>query len=157
MLHCRSGEKIQQTGRFKYMESYVSGVKAAQGSAEQVFKVLSDMNNIQRIKSKIESKVQDLQTTTDTCSFSVSPFGPASVKITSREPNNTIVYESVNSPMAFKMWAQIKEVNPTQSAIRLTLKVDLNFMLKSMIGGMLEQGIDKVADAIAKLPYSQIK
>ena len=45
------------------MESYVSGVKAAQGSAEQVFKVLSDMNNIQRIKSKIESKVQDLQTT----------------------------------------------------------------------------------------------
>ena len=54
------------------MESYVSGVKAAQGSAEQVFKVLSDMNNIQRIKSKIESKVQDLQTTTDTCSFSVS-------------------------------------------------------------------------------------
>ena len=53
------------------MESYVSGVKAAQGSAEQVFKVLSDMNNIQRIKSKIESKVQDLQTTTDTCSFSV--------------------------------------------------------------------------------------
>jgi hypothetical protein len=59
--------------------------------------------------------------------------------------------------MAFKMWAQIKEVNPTQSAIRLTLKVDLNFMLKSMIGGMLEQGIDKVADAIAKLPYSQIK
>ena len=38
------------------------------------------------------------------------------VKITSREPNNTIVYESVNSPMAFKMWAQIKEVNPTQSA-----------------------------------------
>ena len=135
------------------MESYVSGVKAAQGSAEQVFKVLSDMNNIQRIKSKIESKVQDLQTTTDTCSFSVS----ASVKISSREPNNTIVYESVNSPMAFKMWAQIKEVNPTQSAIRLTLKVDLNFMLKSMIGGMLEQGIDKVADAIAKLPYSQIK
>lgn len=157
MLHCRSGEKIQQPGRFKYMESYVSGVKAAQGSAEQVFKVLSDMNNIQRIKSKIESKVQDLQTTTDTCSFSVSPFGSASVKITSREPNNTIVYESVNSPMAFKMWAQIKEVNPTQSAIRLTLKVDLNFMLKSMIGGMLEQGIDKVADAIAKLPYSQIK
>mgnify|MGYP003318557384 FL=1 len=139
------------------MESYVSGVKAAHGSAAQVFKVLSDMNNIQRIKSKIESKVQNLQTTTDTCSFSVPPFGEASVKIASREPNSTIVYESVNSPMAFKMWAQMKEVSPTQTAIKLTLKVDLNFMLKSMIGGMLEQGIDKVADAIAKLPYDQIK
>lgn len=139
------------------MESYVSGVKAAQGSEAQVFKVLSDMNNIQRIKSKIESKVQDLQTTTDTCSFSVPPFGSASVKIASREPNKTIVYESVNSPMEFKMWVQIKEVSPTQSAIKLTLKVDLNFMLKSMIGGMLEQGIDKVATAIASLPYDQIK
>lgn len=139
------------------MESYVSGVKAANGSAAQVFKVLSDMNNIQRIKSKIESKVQNLQTTTDTCSFSVPPFGEASVKIASREPNSTIVYESVNSPMAFKMWAQMKEVSPTQTAIKLTLKVDLNFMLKSMVGGMLEQGIDKVADAIAKLPYDQIK
>ncbi len=139
------------------MESYVSGVKAANGSAAQVFSVLSDMNNIQRIKSRIESKVQDLKTTTDTCSFTVSPFGSASVKIASREPNSTIVYESVDSPMAFKMWAQIKEVSPTQSAIRLTLKVDLNFMLKSMVGGMLEQGIDKVATAIASLPYDQIK
>lgn len=139
------------------MESYVSGVKAAQGSAAQVFKVLGDMNNIQRIKSKIEGKVQDLQTTTDTCSFSVPPFGSASIKISSREPNNTIVYESVNSPMEFKVWAQIKEISPTQSALRLTLKVDLNFMLKSMLGSKLEEGIDKVAGAIAKLPYDQIK
>lgn len=138
------------------MESYVSGVKAAQGSAAQVFGVLSDMNNIQRIKSKIEGKVQDLQTTTDTCSFSVPPFGSASIKVASREPNNTIVYESVNSPMAFKLWIQIKEVAPTQSAIRLTLKVDLNFMLKSMLGSKLEEGIDKVASALAKLPYDQI-
>lgn len=138
------------------MESYVSGIKAAQGSAEQVFKVLSDMNNIQRIKSRIEGKVQDLQTTTDTCSFSVPPFGSASVKISSREPNSTVVYESVNSPMAFKLWIQIKEVSPAQSAIRLTLKVDLNFMLKSMLGSKIEEGIDKVAEAIAKLPYSQI-
>ncbi|MBQ0156584.1 MAG: SRPBCC family protein [Bacteroidales bacterium] len=139
------------------MESYVSGVKAAQGSAEQVFKVLSDMNNIQRIKSRIEGKVQDLQTTTDTCSFSIPPFGSASLKIASREPNSTVVYESVNSPMAFKLWIQIKEVAPIQSAIRLTLKVDLNFMLKSMLGSKIEEGIDKVAEAIAKLPYSQIK
>jgi len=139
------------------MESYVSGVKAAQGSAEQVFKVLSDMNNIQRIKSRIEGKVQDLQTTTDTCSFSIPPFGSASLKIASREPNSTVVYESVNSPMAFKLWIQIKEVTPIQSAIRLTLKVDLNFMLKSMLGSKIEEGIDKVAEAIAKLPYSQIK
>ncbi|MCQ2189524.1 MAG: SRPBCC family protein [Paludibacteraceae bacterium] len=138
------------------MESYVSGVKAAQGSGAQVFKVLSDMNNIQRIKSKIEEKVKDLETTTDTCSFSVPPFGSVSFKITSREPNNTVVYESVNSPMAFKLWAQIKEQSPVQSAIRLTLKVDLNFMMKSMLGGMLESGIDKVAEAIAKLPYSKI-
>ncbi|MCQ2190535.1 MAG: SRPBCC family protein [Paludibacteraceae bacterium] len=139
------------------MESYVSGVKAAQGSAEQVFKVLSDMNNIQRIKSRVEGKVQDLQTTTDTCSFSIPPFGSASLKIASREPNSTVVYESVNSPMAFKLWIQIKEVAPDQSAIRLTLKVDLNFMLKSMLGSKIEEGIDKVAEAIAKLPYSQIK
>ena len=138
------------------MESYVSGVKAAQGSAAQVFGVLSDMNNIQRIKSKIEGKVQDLQTTTDTCSFSVPPFGSASIKVASREPNNTIVFESVNSPMAFKLWIQIKEVAPTQSAIRLTLKVDLNFMLKSMLGSKLEEGIYKVASALAKLPYDQI-
>ena len=138
------------------MESYVSGVKSAQGSAEQVFNVLQNMNNLQCIKDKIENKVQNLETTTDTCSFSVSPFGSASVKIVSREPNNTVVYESVNSPMTFKLWAQIKEVSPDQSALRLTLKVDLNFMLKSMVGGMLQEGIDKLAEGIAKLPFSQI-
>jgi hypothetical protein len=37
--------------------------------------------------------------------------------------------------------------------MRLTLKADLNMMMKMMIGKKLEEGIDKFADMLAMLPY----
>jgi hypothetical protein len=37
--------------------------------------------------------------------------------------------------------------------MRLTLKADLNPMLKMMLGKKLEQGIEKFADMLAMLPY----
>ena len=38
--------------------------------------------------------------------------------------------------------------------MRLTLKADLNPMIKMMIGNKLEDGIDKFADMLSMIPYN---
>ena len=40
--------------------------------------------------------------------------------------------------------------------MRLTLKADLNMMMKMMIGSKLEKGLDKMADMLAGLPYQMM-
>lgn len=42
------------------------------------------------------------------------------------------------------------------SKLKLTLKADLNPMIKMMIGSKLEDGIDKFADMLAMLPYGMV-
>jgi hypothetical protein len=37
--------------------------------------------------------------------------------------------------------------------MKLTLKADLNPMLKMMLGNKLEAGIDKFADMLSMIPY----
>ena len=37
--------------------------------------------------------------------------------------------------------------------MKLTLRADLNPMIKMMIGGKLKEGINKFADMLAMIPY----
>ena len=37
--------------------------------------------------------------------------------------------------------------------MKLTLKADIPFMLKGMVSGPLEDGLEKIADALAQVPY----
>jgi hypothetical protein len=37
--------------------------------------------------------------------------------------------------------------------MKLTLKADIPFMLKGMVSGPLQDGLEKIADALAQVPY----
>jgi hypothetical protein len=37
--------------------------------------------------------------------------------------------------------------------MRVTVKADIPFMLKGMIAGPLQDGVEKIADALAQVPY----
>ena len=40
--------------------------------------------------------------------------------------------------------------------MRLTLKAELNMMMKMMIGSKLQKGIDNMAAVLAQLPYQMM-
>ena len=44
----------------------------------------------------------------------------------------------------------------TTAKMRVTLKADLNPMIKMMVGSKLEKGIDQFADMLCSLPYNFI-
>ena len=48
----------------------------------------------------------------------------------------------------------MKQTSETESAIKLTLKADLPFMIKMMAGSKIKDGIEKLADMLTKVDYS---
>lgn len=117
--------------------------------------MLSDLTNIEKVKDKIpEDKLKDLTFDKDSISISVAPVGAVSMRIIEREEPKTIKFESVNSPMSFNFWIQILPVDEASSKMKLTIKADIPFMLQGMVKGPLQDGVEKIAEALAMIPYT---
>lgn len=116
--------------------------------------MLSDLNNINKVKDRIPAdKVKDLAFDSDSVSVNVPPVGNISLKIIEREEPKCIKFEAVNSPVPFNLWIQLLPVTETSCKMRVTVKADIPMLLKPMIGGKLGDGVDKIADTLAMIPY----
>lgn len=138
------------------MQEYKSEVKFINYPAEAVFSKLSNLSNLESIKDRLpQDKIQDLYFDTDTCRFSVSPVGTIGIRIIEREPFKTIKFASEQSPMAFNLWIQLAEKadQPGCCYLLITAKADIPFMLKSMVGNKLQEGINRIAEALSMMPY----
>lgn len=124
-------------------------------SQEQVYGKLSDLNNLEAVKDRIPTdKVQDLQFDADTVSFSVSPVGRLSLRIVNREAPKCIKFEAVNSPLPFNLWIQLLPVTENECKMRLTIKAEINMFLKGMVSKPMQDGLEKLADMLAIIPYN---
>ncbi len=139
------------------MTEFVSEIKTIPYNQEDVYKILSDLSNLERIKDKIpqhDNKVEDFTFDTDSCSFSVNPVGNIKFSIIEREPCNTIKFTADKSPVDVSVWIQLKPFNESETKMRLTVKAELNPFLKPMISKPLQEGIDRIADILANISYS---
>ena len=48
--------------------------------------------------------------------------------------------------MDFAFWLQLKEVAPYDTRMRLVLHIDLNMMMRMMIGSKIQGAIDQIAE-----------
>lgn len=138
------------------MAKFESSVKQIPYPQQTVYNMLSDLTNIERVKDRVpEDKLKDLSFDKDSISISVPPVGAVSMRIIEREEPKTIKFESANSPMPFNFWIQLLPVSETESKMRLTIKADIPFMLKGMVTKPLQEGIEKIAEALAMIPYGE--
>ena len=136
---------------------YESKIQSAAASAEQIYRVLSNLNNLNRIKDLIpQDKVQELEISEDCVRMKVDGLGQKiAIRIVDKIENDTIKFGAENIPMEINFWIQLKEVTPTDTRIKLTLKADLPMMFKMMLDKKLQNGIDQAAEMLAKFPYTQ--
>lgn len=138
------------------MSKFESSVKQIAYPQQSVYNMLSDLTNIERVKDKIpDDKLKDLSFDKDTISITASPVGTVSMRIVEREEPKTIKFESENSPLSFKFWIQILPVEETSSKMKLTIDADIPFFMKGMVSGPLQEGVEKIADALAMIPYAE--
>ena len=134
------------------MTTYESDIKTISSNEEVVFGILSDLNNLNGIleHTTLTDKVKELQFQTDNCSFIVEGFGKMGFKIIEREPFKTIKLLSENAPVEISVWVQLLPRTENETQMKLTLKADLPVMIKMMIDKKLKEGINLIADVLAK-------
>lgn len=133
---------------------FESTVKQIACSQEQVYNMLSDLSNIEKVRDRLpEDKVKNLSFDKDSVTVSVAPVGSITLTIVDREPHKTIKFATSQSPLPFNLWVQLLPVTETTCKMRLTVKAELNPLVRSMIAGPLQDGIEKMADALAQINY----
>ena len=135
------------------MTKIESTIREIAYSQQAVYNMLSDLSNIQKVQDKIpQEHVKDLTFTSDSISIS-TPMGAVKMVIVNREEPKEIKFETQESPLPFNFWIQILPVDETSSKIKLTIKADLNPFIAGMVKKPLQEGIEKIADALQLVHY----
>jgi carbon monoxide dehydrogenase subunit G len=81
-------------------------------------------------------------------------MGLAEIRIVEREPAKTIKISSNGSlPVEIVFWIQLLPVAAYETKLRLTLNAEMSMMVKMLVNKKLEDGINRLADMLAALPY----
>ena len=117
---------------------------------------LAAMKNHPELKDKIPpDAVQNLCVEEDTCSFDIKNYGRIEITIVEREHPKLIKIICSSSPLPFVGWIQLLPLAAGQTKLRLTLHMEMNMMMKMMIGKKLKQGVNQLADTLCRLPYQK--
>ena len=136
------------------MTKFESNVKQIPYPVEDVYRNISDLSNLERVRDRIpQDKLQDFQFDSDTVQVSVAPVGTIKLRICEREENKCVKFETEQSPLAFNLWIQVLPVDSASSKMKVTVKADIPFMLKGMVSGPLQDGVEKIADALSQIPF----
>jgi hypothetical protein len=139
------------------MAEFVSEVKTVPHNNADIYTVLSDLNNLELAKGKIpEGMIKDLSFDRDSCTVTVDAVGKIRFVVVEREPDKTIKFQSEKLPFDVNMWIQLKASGDNETKMKLTIKADLNPFLKPMVSKPLQAGLDKVAEGLSSLPYTDI-
>lgn len=158
------------------MAKYASKVNEVMAPCQTVYNKLSDMSRLAHLKEKLddpqfqeqlsslpEGKVEDVKKhiqnmrfDTDSVSVDVPGIGEIALRVIERDPGKCIKLESENSPIHFFAWIQTLPVTEDTSKLKVTLDADLNMFIRAMIGGKLQEGVDKLAEMLARIPYENV-
>ncbi len=143
---------------------YVSEIKTVYHNQEVIFNYLSNFENLSKyvnegLLAKMTEQVPQIQISNfesdaDSCRFQISGMGLAEIRIVEREPHKTIKVSSSGSlPVSIVFWIQLLPVAAYETKLRLTLAADMSMMIKMLVNKKLEEGINRLADMLASLPY----
>lgn len=135
------------------MTTFESPIKVIAASQERVYAMLSDLSNIEKVRDRIpEDKAKGLSFDADSMSID-SPAGAITLRIVNREAPKMIKFETAQSPLPFNFWIQLLPVTTESCKMKLTIKAELNPFIKGMVSKPLQEALDKIAEAIAGIPF----
>ena len=141
-------------GLFDTTTKFESSVKQIPYPQLNVYRNLSDLNNLEKIRDRIpDDKLQDFSFDEDTISVNVPPVGQLTLRICERDEPKCVKFETVQSPVPFNVWVQVLPVDEESSKMKVTVKAELNPFIKNLVAGPLQDGVEKIADALSQIKY----
>ena len=136
------------------MTTFESSVKHVPYSQANVYRNISDLSNLERVRDRVpQDKINSFSFDSDSVTVDVPPVGAITLRIVDREEPKCVKFETAQSPIPFNLWIQVLPTDENNSKMKVTVKADIPFMLKGMVTGPLQDGVEKVADALAMIPY----
>ena len=160
------------------MADFESEVKYMAAPPERVYAKLSDLNNLgviqdmahnplaqQAVRQQAGDKLDDakmeqiikavdaMRFDADSVTVDAGIAGTLTLRVVNRDDDRTIKFAVDGAPMPANLWIQLLPVSSGGSKMKVTLRAELNFLMKQMLKGKLSEGIDKVATVLASLPY----
>lgn len=158
------------------MTTYESTVKQVHYPQASIFAKLADLSNLEILKQraadpefidrlrasgqvpedkidKIVEIASKLELTQDAITIPDTPLGPIALRIVERDEPKCVKFAVEGAPVAANLWIQLLPTSPYESKMKCTVGADLNFFIKQMAKKPLQEGIEKLADMLAMIPY----
>ena len=122
---------------------------------EELFMTFTDLRNFAQMVP--QGRVQaDIQADFDTLSVTVQGF-KIGVRVDVREPYRLIRLGSTESPVEFVGVLHFEpSMIPGRTDFWIDLDANLNFMMKTMLGGRLQDALDKIVDGLVDASEGRI-
>lgn len=141
-------------GFFGSESKFESSVKFVPYSQQAVYDNISDLRNLEKVRARVpEDKISDFSFDEDTVSLNVPPVGEIKLRVVDREEPKCVKFEAVQSPVPFNVWVQVLPVDEQNAKMKVTVGAELNPFIKSMVEKPLQDGVEKIADALAQVKY----
>ena len=129
------------------MEKYESKQQQIHHPASLIYPIISRLD---LLSPAMQDKVEEWQATEDSCSFKVKGMR-VGLRIAERVENKhvKIVADEGGIPIDFTFWIQLKEVAERDTRVRMVLHAELNMMMRMMIGGKIQSGLDQAVEGLA--------
>lgn len=115
-----------------------------------LYMVFCDMRNFSNFMPK-EGISAEVSADYDNLSITVQGF-KISVKVDERQPYSLIRIVSTESPVEFVGAFHFDESSiPGRTDFSIVLDANVNFMMKTMLGGKVQQALDKAVDALVDM------
>ena len=131
------------------LEKYESKQQQVRKSAARIYPFISRFD---MLTPALQDKVEEWRADENSCSFKVKGFNVA-LRIVERVENKHIKISGDDTagsvPIDFSFWIQLHEVSENDTRMRLVLHAELNMMMRMMIGGKIQGGLDKAVEGLA--------
>lgn len=160
------------------LQKFESEVKIVPYSQGCVYEKISDLSHLAIIKERIDDpevrdkvggkvepekleqiaeKIREMTFDTDSVTVNVSPLGEVSLRIINREEPKCVKFETANSPLPLNLWIQLVPATADTCKMKLTVQAELNPFIKMMVSKPLKEGVERLADILAAIPYGNIQ
>ena len=128
-LYFKIGAKTLRTGKNKTMTRLESHQVDVNKSAKEIYNFISNFNNFNQL---MPSTVQDLETTKETCSFSLKGMPTIHLKIGDKTPFTHVSMVADGGQIEFSLNCSLEAAGDNCKA-QLFFEAELNMMMKMML------------------------
>lgn len=118
---------------------------------ERVYPLISDFSRITSTMLPANDKIKDVESTADSCVFTIDKVGKFGLRIVERKENELLKIESSEGVLKLKLWIQFKEFRGTDSAIKVTLDADVNPLMSMMVKKPLTEFVEQLVTKMEQI------